>query len=98
MKVTLLVFFRTELTSPSTRLSAKTDQSSFPRSNCCITPAPNGWAIFNSSSRRYWMDYREAGDAMGWSPATVARMARKYVHREKVAMATIARLNAIKKH
>ena len=43
------------------------------------------------------MDYRETGDAMGWSPATVERMARKYVHREKVAMATIARLNAIKR-
>ena len=39
------------------------------------------------------LTYAETGDAMGWTEANVARMARKYVHREKVASATIARLN-----
>ena len=38
------------------------------------------------------LTYAETGDAMGWSEANVARIARKYVHREKVASATIARI------
>lgn len=38
------------------------------------------------------LSYREAGEVMGWSEKTVERIARRYVHRDKVASATVARV------
>lgn len=38
------------------------------------------------------MSYAEAGIAMGWSEKTVEQMARRYVHRDRIASAAVERL------